>query len=173
MNVITGNVIKYEQDNIDTDVIIPGQYLKIHDYAELATHAMEGLDPEFHQKAKNANIIISGRNFGCGSSREHAPIALSHSGIKAVLALSFARIFYRNAVDGAFLLPIEIGQDAYSEIKQTDTITIDIQNNTIYNKSTGESYVIKPFSDIIREIIEAGGLFKYGMQRSKTAMMSQ
>ncbi len=176
INTITGGVIKYEQDNIDTDVIIPGQYLKIHDYAELATHAMEGLDAEFHQKAKNANIIISGKNFGCGSSREHAPIALSHSGIKAVLALSFARIFYRNAVDGAFLLPIEIGQDAYDEIKQGNTVAVDIQNNSIHDKTSGKSYEIKPFSDIISEIIEAGGLFKYGMQRSKkkkkTMMMS-
>ena len=103
-----GNIIKYAQDNIDTDVIIPGQYLKVHDYAELATHAMEGLDPDFHSKVKEGDFILSGKNFGCGSSREHAPIALSHSGIKAVLALSFARIFYRNAVDGAFLLPIEI-----------------------------------------------------------------
>ncbi|MBA4460292.1 MAG: 3-isopropylmalate dehydratase small subunit, partial [Nitrosopumilaceae archaeon] len=107
-----GNVIKYDRDNIDTDVIIPGQYLKIHDYAELATHAMEGLDPQFHSKVKEGDFILSGKNFGCGSSREHAPIALSHSGIKAVLALSFARIFYRNAVDGAFLLPIEIEEDA-------------------------------------------------------------
>jgi 3-isopropylmalate/(R)-2-methylmalate dehydratase small subunit len=105
---LKGNVIKYERDNIDTDVIIPGQYLKVHDYVELALHAMEGLDPDFHSKVKEGDFILSGRNFGCGSSREHAPIALSHSGIKAVLALSFARIFYRNAVDGAFLLPIEI-----------------------------------------------------------------
>ena len=86
-----GNVIKYEQDNIDTDVILPGTYLKIHDYAELATHAMEGLDPDFHSKVKEGDFIVAGRNFGCGSSREHAPIALTHSGIKAVLALSFAR----------------------------------------------------------------------------------
>ena len=94
-----GRVIKYEQDNIDTDVILPGQYLKLHDHVELGEHAMEGMDPNFRSKAKEASIIVTGKNFGCGSSREHAPIAISACGIKAVLALSFARIFYRNSVD--------------------------------------------------------------------------
>ena len=155
------NVIKYARDNIDTDVIIPGQYLKVHDYAELATHAMEGLDPDFHSKVKEGDFILSGRNFGCGSSREHAPIALSHSGIKAVLALSFARIFYRNAVDGAFLLPIEIDQDAYSDISEGDQIDIDIKVNQINNLTKNKTYKMKPFSEIIGKIIEAGGLFKY------------
>ncbi len=156
-----GNVIKYERDNIDTDVIIPGQYLKVHDYAELALHAMEGLDPDFHSKVKEGDFILSGRNFGCGSSREHAPIALSHSGIKAVLALSFARIFYRNAVDGAFLLPIEIEEDAYSDISEGDEIDINIHTNEIKNITKNKIYKMKPFSEIIGKIIEAGGLFKY------------
>ena len=154
-----GTVIKYSQDNIDTDVIIPGQYLKIHDYDELATHAMEGLDPNFANKS--ASFIVSGRNFGCGSSREHAPIALSHSGIKAVLALSFARIFYRNSVDGAFLLPVEIDQNTYQSITDGDKITLDINSGTITNNTKHETYKIKPFSDIIAKIISAGGLFKY------------
>lgn len=156
-----GNVIKYERDNIDTDVIIPGQYLKVHDYAELALHAMEGLDPNFHSKVKDGDFILSGRNFGCGSSREHAPIALSHSGIKAVLALSFARIFYRNAVDGAFLLPIEIDDYAYSDISEGDEIDINIHTNEIKNLTKNKTYKMKPFSEIIGKIIEAGGLFKY------------
>lgn len=156
-----GNIIKYARDNIDTDVIIPGQYLKVHDYAELAKHAMEGLDPDFHSKVKEGDFILSGRNFGCGSSREHAPIALAHSGIKAVLALSFARIFYRNAVDGAFLLPIEIDQDAYSDIAEGDHIDIDLKSNQINNLTKNKTYKMKPFSDIIGKIIEAGGLFKY------------
>jgi len=156
-----GNVIKYERDNIDTDVIIPGQYLKIHDYVELASHAMEGLDPNFHSKVKEGDFILSGRNFGCGSSREHAPIALAHSGIKVVLALSFARIFYRNAVDGAFLLPIEIEMDAYTNISEGDEIDIDVSNNTIKNLSKNQTYKMKPFSKIIGEIIKSGGLFKY------------
>ena len=156
-----GKVIKYEQDNIDTDVILPGPYLKLHEHSELAEHAMEGMDPDFHSKVKEANIIVTGNNFGCGSSREHAPIALSHSGVKAILALSFARIFYRNSVDGAFLLPIEIGQDAYDGISDGDELDIDISTNEIKNLTKNESYKMKPFSEIIGKIIEAGGLFKY------------
>ena len=156
-----GNVIKYERDNIDTDVIIPGTYLKIHDYAELATHAMEGLDPDFHKKVKEGDFILAGKNFGCGSSREHAPIALAHSGIKAVLALSFARIFYRNAVDGAFLLPIEINEDAYKDISNGDELEVNIENNEIKNLTKNKNYQMKPFSEIIGKIIAAGGLFKF------------
>lgn len=170
LSAMTGGVIKYDMDNIDTDVIIPGQYLKVHDYAELATHAMEGLDPDFHSKVQTASFIVAGRNFGCGSSREHAPIALSHSGIRAVAALSFARIFYRNSVDGAFLLPIEIGRDAYDGVGQGDTVTVDIGKGIMRNETTGISYGIKPFPDIIRKIIDAGGLFKYGMQRRRAGL---
>lgn len=159
-----GNAIKYEKDNIDTDVIIPGQYLKVHDYEELAKHAMEGLDPNFHSKVKDGDFIVAGRNFGCGSSREHAPIALSHSGIKAVLALSFARIFYRNAIDGAFLLPIEIELDAYKAISDGDEIEVDTKQNQIRNITKNQTYKMKPFSELIGQIIEAGGLFKYKPQ---------
>ncbi|MEK6972020.1 MAG: 3-isopropylmalate dehydratase small subunit, partial [Thermoproteota archaeon] len=148
-----GNAIKYEQDNIDTDVILPGTYLKLHDYAELAKHAMEGLDPDFHSKVKDGDYIVAGRNFGCGSSREHAPIALSHSGIKAVLALSFARIFYRNAVDGAFLLPIEIDEDAYKSISNGDQLEINIEKNTVKNLTKNKDYKMKPFSELIGKII--------------------
>lgn len=164
---VTGNVIRYAQDNIDTDVIIPGQYLKIHDYAELASHAMEGLDPEFHAKARQAEIILAGKNFGCGSSREHAPIALAHSGIKAVVALSFARIFYRNSVDGAFLLPIEVDMDAYDGIRHGDRINIDTGAGRIHNETTKKSYATRPFPKIISQIIEAGGLFEYGRRRGE------
>ena len=156
-----GNVIKYEQDNIDTDVIIPGTYLKIHDYNELATHAMEGLDPEFPSKVKDGDFIVAGKNFGCGSSREHAPIALSTCGIKAVIATSFARIFYRNSVDGAFLLPIEVEEETYKKISNSDQLEINIEKNEIKNITKNESYSMKPFSEIIAKIIAAGGLFKY------------
>ena len=156
-----GNVIKYQQDNIDTDVIIPGTYLKIHDYNELATHAMEGLDPEFPSKVKEGDFIVAGKNFGCGSSREHAPIALSTCGIKAVLATSFARIFYRNSVDGAFLLPIEIDVETYQKISNSDQLEINIEKNEIKNITKNEIYSMKPFSEIIAKIISAGGLFKY------------
>lgn len=156
-----GGAIKYERDNIDTDVIIPGTYLKIHDYDELATHAMEGIDPDFGKKAKERIFVVAGRNFGCGSSREHAPIALSRSGIQAVMAVSFARIFYRNSVDGAFLLPIEIEEDAYRAISDADELDLDVEKSVITNLTKNEEYAIKPFSGIIRDIIEAGGLFKY------------
>jgi len=158
---LKGNVIKYQKDNIDTDVILPGTYLKLHDYDELATHAMEGLDPDFHSKVKQGDFIVTGKNFGCGSSREHAPIALSHSGIKAVLALSFARIFYRNSVDGAFLLPIEIDQETYEDIANEDELEIDIDKNEIVNITKNKTYSMKPFSELIGKIIAAGGLFKY------------
>jgi len=156
-----GNVIKYQKDNIDTDVILPGTYLKIHDYDELAKHAMEGIDPDFHSKVKDGDFIVAGKNFGCGSSREHAPIALSHCGIKAVLALSFARIFYRNAVDGAFLLPIEIDEDSYKNISNKDELEINIEKNEIKNITKNQVYEAKPFPEIISKIISAGGLFKY------------
>ena len=156
-----GRVIKYEQDSIDTDVILPGQYLKLHDHDELGEHAMEGLDPKFHSKAKEASIIVTGKNFGCGSSREHAPIAISACGIKAVLALSFARIFYRNSVDGAYLLPIEIDEKTYASISEKDELEIDTSKNEIKNLTKNQTYAMKPFPDLIGKIIEAGGLFKY------------
>ena len=156
-----GSVIKYEKDNIDTDVILPGPYLKIHDYKELAKHAMEGLDKDFHSKVKEGDFILAGRNFGCGSSREHAPIALSYSGIKAVLALSFARIFYRNAVDGAFLLPIEIDENAYKDISQGNTLEIDTTKNEVKNLTKSRTYPMKPFPKLIGKIVAAGGLFNY------------
>ena len=156
-----GNVIKYQQDNIDTDVIIPGTYLKIHDYNELATHAMEGIDPDFPSKVKDGDFIVAGKNFGCGSSREHAPIALSTCGVKAVIATSFARIFYRNSVDGAFLLPIEIDDETYQKISNSDQLEINIEKNEIKNITKNETYAMKPFSEIIAKIISAGGLFKY------------
>jgi 3-isopropylmalate/(R)-2-methylmalate dehydratase small subunit len=156
-----GSVIKYEKDNIDTDVILPGPYLKIHDYKELAKHAMEGLDKDFHSKVKEGDFIVAGSNFGCGSSREHAPIALSYSGIKAVLALSFARIFYRNSVDGAFLLPIEIDESTYKDISQSDTLEINTTKNEIKNLTKNKTYSMKPFPELIGKIVAAGGLFNY------------
>jgi 3-isopropylmalate/(R)-2-methylmalate dehydratase small subunit len=158
---MAGKVIKYERDNIDTDVILPGTYLKLHDYDEIAKHAMEGIDPNFHGRVKSGDFIVAGKNFGCGSSREHAPIALSHCGIKGVLALSFARIFYRNSVDGAFLLPIEIDEETYKKISDGDEIEVNTEKNEIKNLTKNESYTMKPFSEIVSKIIAAGGLFKY------------
>ncbi len=160
--ILQGTVHKYSKANIDTDVIIPGPYLKIHDHDELATHAMEGIDPEFTKKVSDGDFLLVGNNFGCGSSREHAPIALSKSGIRAILSPSFARIFYRNAIDGGYLLPIEIDENILDKIDDKDKIEINLENHTIKDiTKDNKIYDIKPFSKIISEIVEAGGLFNY------------
>jgi len=166
-----GRAHKYESANIDTDVIIPGPYLKIHDHKELAKHAMEGIDPKFPEKVSQGDFLVCGSNFGCGSSREHAPIALSHAGIKAILAPSFARIFYRNAVDGGYLLPIEIEESTMSRIADRDELEIDVAHNKITNLTKdNESYTMKPFPEIISRIVKAGGLinFNYGEEEGAT-----
>ena len=152
---------KYDRANIDTDVIIPGPYLKIHDHKELAKHAMEGIDVKFPEKVSKGDFLVCGSNFGCGSSREHAPIALSGTGIKAILAPSFARIFYRNAVDGGYLLPIEVEEDIIKRIADNDNLDIDISQNRITNLSKNESYAMKPFPPLIAKIVESGGLVNY------------
>lgn len=156
-----GRVVKYERDNIDTDVIIPGTYLKIHDHDELGRHAMEGMDPGFAAKMEGRSILVAGRNFGCGSSREHAPIALSKCGVEAVLAPSFARIFYRNCVDGAYLLPVEIGAEAYAAIRDGDELEVDTGAGLVRNATQGTEYAIAPVPEIISGIIAAGGIFRY------------
>lgn len=161
MKPLRGRAHKYDLANIDTDVIIPGPYLKIHDPKELAKHAMEGLDPEFPQKVLQGDFMVCGSNFGCGSSREHAPIALSQLGIKAILAPSFARIFYRNVVDGGYLLPIEIEQETLGRIFDKDELEIDVDQNKILNLTRNESYAIIPFSKLVAKIVEAGGLIYY------------
>ena len=166
-----GRAHKYESANIDTDVIIPGLYLKIHDHNELAKHAMEGIDPKFPEKVSQGDFLVCGSNFGCGSSREHAPIALSHAGIKAILAPSFARIFYRNAVDGGYLLPIEIEESTMNRIADRDELEIDVAHNMITNRTrNNESYSMKPFPEIISKIVNAGGLinFKYDEEKGAT-----
>jgi 3-isopropylmalate/(R)-2-methylmalate dehydratase small subunit len=159
--IIRGKVHKYDRNNIDTDVIIPGPYLKIHDHKELAKHAMEGIDPKFPEKVSEGDFLVAGSNFGCGSSREHAPIALSQTGIRAILAPTFARIFYRNAVDGGYLLPIEIDESTVKKISDMDELEIDLAQNRITNLTRGEQYSMKPFPELIAKIVEAGGLMKY------------
>lgn len=158
---LKGKVHKYDRANIDTDVIIPGPYLKIHDHKELAKHAMEGIDPKFPEKVQQGDFLVTGSNFGCGSSREHAPIALSQTGIKAILAPTFARIFYRNAVDGGYLLPIEIDESTVKKIGDKDELEINLSENRITNVTKGEQYSMKPFPELIAKIVEAGGLMKY------------
>ena len=156
-----GKVHKYDSHNIDTDVIIPGPYLKIHDHKELAKHAMEGIDPNFPEKVSQGDFLVAGNNFGCGSSREHAPIALLQTGIRAILAQSFARIFYRNAVDGGYLLPIEIDDSTIKKISDGDELEIDLAQNKITNMTKNEHYFMKPFPELIAKIVEAGGLINY------------
>ena len=161
MNILRGKVHKYNKDNIDTDVIIPGPYLKIHDHKELGKHAMEGIDPNFSQKIDEGDFLLTGKNFGCGSSREHAPIALHQVGIRAILSPSFARIFYRNAVDGGYLLPIEIDSAVIDKISDNDELEIDLDDNTILNLTSSEVFKIKPFPEIISKIVKAGGLLYF------------
>jgi 3-isopropylmalate/(R)-2-methylmalate dehydratase small subunit len=158
---LKGIVHKYDKDNIDTDVILPGPYLKIHDHDELSKHAMEGIDNDFSKKVSKGDFILAGNNFGCGSSREHAPIALSHSGISAVLAPSFARIFYRNCVDGGYLLPLEIETSTLEQISDNDMLEIDIEKNQIRDVTNGKNFSISPFPPLIKKIIDSGGLMYY------------
>jgi 3-isopropylmalate/(R)-2-methylmalate dehydratase small subunit len=164
---LKGRVHKYEKPNIDTDVIIPGPYLKIHEHKELAKHAMEGIDPDFPKKVSPGDLLLAGSNFGCGSSREHAPIALSVCGIKAILAPSFARIFYRNAIDGGYLLPIEIEESTMNKISDKDELEVDLEHNKITNLTKNECYSMKPFPELIAKIVDAGGLmnFKFDKER--------
>lgn len=146
-------------DNIDTDVIIPARYLNTSDPAELAKFCMDDIDKTFANEVKQGDIIVAGENFGCGSSREHAPIAIKASGVKAVIAKSFARIFFRNAINiGLVILKNESLPD---EISNGDEIDIDIENGVIKNISTGKTYHTSAYSGSIKELIDIGGLVNY------------
>lgn len=151
----TGNVIKYG-DNVDTDVIIPARYLNTSDHAELASHCMEDLDKTFVSRVQSGDIITAGQNFGCGSSREHAPIAIKASGISLVIAKSFARIFYRNSINIG--LAIVECPEAVDGISEGDKVEADLDNGIIRNLTTGAEYKTAPFPEFIQKIIENGGL---------------
>ena len=148
-------VIKYG-DHVDTDVIIPARYLNTTDHAELASHCMEDIDADFKQKSQTRKVIVAGRNFGCGSSREHAPIAIKASGIELVIADSFARIFYRNSIDIG--LPIVECPAAAAAIRDGDEIDVDLDSGVITDVTTGESFTAAPFPPFIQEIIARGGI---------------
>ena len=151
----TGNAIKYG-DNVDTDVIIPARYLNTIDKKELASHCMEDIDKEFVNKVREGDIMIAGSNFGCGSSREHAPIAIKESGISLVIAKSFARIFYRNSINiGLAILECP---EASENISEGDVVEADLDNGIIYNRTTGKSFNTNPFPEFIQKIITNGGL---------------
>ena len=151
----TGNAIKYG-DNVDTDVIIPARYLNTADHKELASHCMEDIDKDFVKNVKKGDIIVADKNFGCGSSREHAPIAIKASGISCVIAESFARIFYRNAINIG--LPILECDEAAREISDGDVVSVDFNTGVITDETTGKTYQAEPFPPFIKEMIAKGGL---------------
>lgn len=154
---VQSTVIKYG-DHIDTDVIIPARYLNTTDHAELASHCMEDLDSDFKKKSETSRIIVAGRNFGCGSSREHAPVAIKAAGIDCVIAKSFARIFYRNAINIG--LPILECEAAANGIDAGDEVEVDFDTGVITDVTKGESWQAAAFPPFIQNIIKAGGLLK-------------
>lgn len=164
---IKGRVWKFG-DDIDTDIIIPGRYLVLTDENELAKHAMEGLDPKFYSKIKEGDIILAGKNFGCGSSREHAPIALKAAGISAVVAESFARIFYRNAINVGF--PLLESEKISSSFNEGDEIELDMDKGVLKNERTGKEYKVKKLPEFMLEILNNGGLIPYLKEKLKEEM---
>lgn len=153
-----GTVHKYG-DNVDTDVIIPARYLNSSDPAELAKNCMEDIDPEFVKRVKPGDIMVANKNFGCGSSREHAPIAIKASGISCVIAETFARIFYRNAINIG--LPIIECRQAAKEIKAGDVVEIDFDSGIIRDQTTGKAYQGQAFPEFMQKIIQSEGLIHY------------
>jgi len=145
--------------NINTDAVIPGHYLNITDPGELAQHCMENENPRFVQEAKEGDIIVAETNFGCGSSREHAPIAIKAKGISCVIAKSFARIFYRNAFNMG--LPIVESDEAVDGIRDGDEVEVDLATGEINNRTTGRSFQANPIPPFMQEIIDDGGLIKH------------
>ena len=156
--MIKGTVIKYG-DNIDTDVIIPARYLNTSNIDELAAHCMEDLDKDFVNKVKPGDIMVAGKNFGCGSSREHAPAVIKAAGIACVIAETFARIFYRNAINIG--LPIMECPEAAKDIEDGDQVSVDIYTGVITNITKGKTYQGTPFPEFMQDIMKAGGLINY------------
>jgi 3-isopropylmalate/(R)-2-methylmalate dehydratase small subunit len=154
---VQGKAHKYG-DNVDTDVIIPARYLNTTSHAELASHCMEDIDADFVKNVRKGDIIVAHKNFGCGSSREHAPIAIKASGISCVIAQSFARIFYRNAINIG--LPIIECAEAANAIQKGDEVQVDFDAGVITDITTGKTYATQPFPPFIQNIIDAGGLLK-------------
>ena len=153
-----GRVFKFG-DNVDTDVIIPARYLNSSDPAELATHCMEDIDKDFVKNVNKGDIIVANKNFGCGSSREHAPIAIKAAGVSCVIAETFARIFYRNAINIG--LPIIECPEAAKGIADGDEVEVDFDSGKIYNKTKGEEYQGQAFPEFMQKIISSGGLINY------------
>jgi 3-isopropylmalate dehydratase small subunit len=159
-----GRAWKYG-DDVDTDVIIPARYLNTSDPAELAKHCMEDIDANYASRVSPGDFIVAGKNFGCGSSREHAPIAIKASGARAVIARSFARIFYRNSFNMG--LPIFEAPDAVGEIDSGDLLALDMERGTLRNETKGKEYRVSPVPPFMRELVAAGGLLNYMAARRK------
>jgi len=159
---VQGRTHKYG-DNVDTDVIIPARYLNTTDIKELAAHCMEDIDSDFAKNVRRGDIIVGGENFGCGSSREHAPISIKASGVSCVIAKTFARIFYRNSINIG--LPIFECPEAVDKIQKGDELSIDFKSGVIQNISRDEQYKARPFPEFIQGIINAGGLMSYLKER--------
>jgi 3-isopropylmalate/(R)-2-methylmalate dehydratase small subunit len=164
--MLKGKVHKYG-DNVNTDEIIPARYLNTTDEKELASHCMEDIDTEFVKKVQSGDIIVADLNFGCGSSREHAPIAIKAAGVSCVIAKTFARIFYRNAINIG--LPILECPEAVDGISAGDQVEVDLDSGTIKNVTTGKEYKAKPFPPFMQQLIEAGGLINYAKARLASA----
>jgi len=165
-----GKVHKYG-DDVNTDVIIPARYLNVYDPAELAQHCMEDLDPEFLKKVKPGDIIVAGSNFGCGSSREHAPLAIKAAGISCVIAKSFARIFYRNALNTG--LPILECEEAVAKTQAGDILEVELSTGEIVNITRGLTFKANPIPDFMLELIKAGGLIEYTKRKIATKKRSR
>lgn len=162
MSLLQGKAHVYG-NNIDTDVIIPARYLTTWDPSELGAHCLEDLDPKFLQKMQPGDIIVAGENFGCGSSREHAPIAIKAAGVSCVIAKSFARIYFRNSINVG--LPALVCPEAVNAIKTGDEIAVDLATGLIQNITQKKTYQAEPFPEFLRGIIEAGGLVSYTRKR--------
>ena len=161
---VSGKTHKYG-DNVDTDVIIPARYLNTPDAQELAKHCMEDIDKDFIHRVKDGDIMVAGVNFGCGSSREHAPVAIKASGISCVIAANFARIFYRNGINIGLPL-LEIGADV-EKIHAGDELSVDVSTGVIHDLTTGDTFKAHPLPGFIQDIAKAGGLVEYVKQQSK------
>jgi 3-isopropylmalate/(R)-2-methylmalate dehydratase small subunit len=162
---IKGKAVKFG-DNVDTDVILPGPYLVHTDPNELAKHAMEGLDPKFAEKAADGVIVVGGKNFGCGSSREQAPIALKYAGVKSVLAESFARIFYRNSI--TIGLPVLACPGVSGRVEEGDMLVVDLQSGKVEDRTNGSVLQATKLPEFIMEILDDGGLIEHLKRRIET-----
>lgn len=162
METAKGKVFKYG-DNVDTDVIIPARYLNVSNGEELAKYCMIDIDADFVNNVKEGDIIVATKNFGCGSSREHAPLAIKCAGISCVIASTFARIFYRNAINIG--LPILECEEAANDIDAGDTVSVDFNTGVITNETKGKTYQAEPFPEFMQRIMAAGGLVTYTKEK--------